>query len=74
MQELSTDAEGSEEPGYNSYQRRPRRPLVGPTLAITVLAVGAGHATHAALPRLPSTVLVSLACGLWGSRRTIVRL
>ncbi|ANP51453.1 putative MFS transporter [Streptomyces griseochromogenes] len=100
VREVPSGAEVPEGPARNGYQRLFRRPFAGPTLAITVLAIGAGLVTYgfqlwvptnlqhlgysevksdyvvrnAALLGLPFTVLVAMAYGWWGSRRTIVTL
>jgi putative MFS transporter len=100
VREVPTDAQDAEAPVRGSAQRLLRRPFAGPTLAITVLAIGTGLVTYgfqlwvptnlqhlgfsavksdyvvrnAALLGLPFTVLVAVAYGWWGSRRTIVTL
>lgn len=87
-------------PALHRYHQLFRRPFAGSTLAILVLAAGAGLITfgfqlwvptnlqhlgyssvksdyvvrNAALLGLPFTVLVAVAYGWWGSRRTIVTL
>lgn len=99
-QEVPAEADTPQQPTRQGYQLLLRHPFAAPTLAITVLAVGAGLVTYgfqlwvptnlqhlgysavssdyvvrnAALLGLPFTVLVAVAYGWWGSRRTIVAL
>ena len=100
VQEAPGDSAASETPALHGYHQLFRRPVAGSTLAILVLAAGAGLTTfgfqlwvptnlqhlgysavksdyvvrNAALLGLPFTVLVAVAYGWWGSRRTIVTL
>ncbi|MER0449908.1 MFS transporter [Streptomyces sp. Edi4] len=100
VREVPAGAPDAEAPVRESAQRLLRRPFTGPTLAITVLALGTGLVTYgfqlwvptnlqhlgfsavksdyvvrnAALLGLPFTVLVAVAYGWWGSRRTIITL
>lgn len=100
VQEAPSDSAASETPALHGYHQLFRRPVAGSTLAIMVLAAGAGLITfgfqlwvptnlqhlgysavksdyvvrNAALLGLPFTVLVAVAYGWWGSRRTIVTL
>ncbi|MEU6994488.1 MFS transporter [Streptomyces sp. NPDC046465] len=100
VQEAPSASAASETPALRGYSQLLRRPLAGSTLAILVLAAGAGLITfgfqlwvptnlqhlgysavksdyvvrNAALLGLPFTVLVAVAYGWWGSRRTIVTL
>ncbi|MFD5407246.1 MFS transporter [Streptomyces griseorubiginosus] len=103
VREIPSDAEFAESAEgtvRSSGLRLLQRPFLGPTLAITVLALGTGLVTYgfqlwvptnlqhlgfsavksdyvvrnAALLGLPFTVLVAIAYGWWGSRRTIVGL
>ncbi|GGV09004.1 MFS transporter [Streptomyces spectabilis] len=100
VQEVPGDATAPEKPTFRGYYRLFRGPFAGPTLAIMVLAAGAGLVTfgfqlwvptnlqhlgysavksdyvvrNAALLGLPFTVLVAVAYGWWGSRKTIITL
>ncbi|MFG2720610.1 MFS transporter [Streptomyces sp. NPDC048416] len=100
VREIDPGTQDTEAPARGSGRQLLRRPFAGPTLAITVLALGTGLVTYgfqlwvptnlqhlgfsavksdyvvrnAALLGLPFTVLVAVAYGWWGSRRTIVTL
>lgn len=100
VQETPSESAASETPALRGYHQLFRRPFAGSTLAILVLAAGAGLITfgfqlwvptnlqhlgyssvksdyvvrNAALLGLPFTVLVAVAYGWWGSRKTIITL
>ncbi|MEV0253675.1 MFS transporter [Streptomyces sp. NPDC050732] len=100
VREAPSDPAAAETPALRGYHQLFRRPFAGSTLAILVLAAGAGLITfgfqlwvptnlqhlgyssvksdyvvrNAALLGLPFTVLVAVAYGWWGSRKTIVTL